>query len=282
MKLACVVVSNHSAALNKHERHGNPANSFLNFSHLLVTLCLFAAGCGTLENGRRWGQDAVWPIDLGRIPQAAYDAFFDPQTLVPLAGALAFGIEDFDERVSDWAVDHNPIFGSEDNARDYSDDFKAALGIIAIGTALATPGGDEPDRWAYSKLKGIGVELAAIGATSGVTDMLKDSTDRRRPDRSSDNSFPSAHASSAFSYMTLANRNIDSIDMPGAMKPPLKVGNMVLAYGVAWARVEGHRHYPSDVLAGAALGHFLTAFIHDAFLNLPEDSKVDFAVFLVR
>jgi hypothetical protein len=36
------------------------------------------------------------------------------------------------------------------------------------------------------------------------------------------------------------------------------------------------------VLAGAALGHFLTAFIHDAFMNLPEDSNVDLVVFPVR
>jgi len=42
--------------------------------------------------------------------------------------------------------------------------------------------------------------------------------------------------------------------------------------------VEGKAHYPSDVLAGAALGHFLTAFIYDAFMNLPEDSKVDVAI----
>ena len=48
------------------------------------------------------------------------------------------------------------------------------------------------------------------------------------------------------------------------------------------ARVEAQRHYPSDVLAGTALGHFLTAFIHDAFLNLPENADVDFAVFGVE
>ena len=39
------------------------------------------------------------------------------------------------------------------------------------------------------------------------------------------------------------------------------------------ARVGGRKHFPSDVLFGAALGHFLTAFIHDAFLNLAEDGR---------
>jgi hypothetical protein len=32
------------------------------------------------------------------------------------------------------------------------------------------------------------------------------------------------------------------------------------------------------VLAGAALGHFITAFIHDAFLNLPSDDRFDFVI----
>jgi membrane-associated phospholipid phosphatase len=59
----------------------------------------------------------------------------------------------------------------------------------------------------------------------------------------------------------------------------MQIGNVVLAGGVAWARVEGRRHYPSDVLFGAALGHFLTAFIHDAFMNLPDDNDAELATF---
>lgn len=39
--------------------------------------------------------------------------------------------------------------------------------------------------------------------------------------------------------------------------------------------MEGQKHYPSDVLAGATLGRFQTAFI----LNFPENGDVDFAVF---
>jgi hypothetical protein len=70
--------------------------------------------------------------------------------------------------------------------------------------------------------------------------------------------------------------------MPHALRTPIKVGNLLLASGVGWARVEAEKHYPSDVLAGAALGHFMTAFIHDAFMNLPEDRDVDFAVFPVE
>jgi hypothetical protein len=247
-----------------------------------ILILFFASGCGTLPNGRGWGQDAFFPVDAGRVSRAAHNAFFNPNMLVPLASALVFGIDDFDDKVSDWAVKHNPIFGSETDARDASDYLRAALQAEAVITALATPSGAVPEQWMLSKAKGLGVELAAIGVTSSVTDLLKDTTDRTRPDESSDRSFPSSHTSGAFSYMILANRNIDSIDMPRALEPPLKIGNYLLASGVAWARVEGQRHYPSDVLAGAALGHFMTAFIHDAFMNLPEDGNVDFVVFPVR
>jgi membrane-associated phospholipid phosphatase len=45
---------------------------------------------------------------------------------------------------------------------------------------------------------------------------------------------------------------------------------------VAWARVEGEKHYPTDVLVGAALGNFLTRFVHDAFLNLEPDDEFSF------
>lgn len=249
---------------------------------LILLSALILAGCGTLPNDRRWGQDAFSPIDLDRVARAAHNAFFDLNTLVPLTGVLIFAVDDFDEKVSDWAVKHTPVFGSPGDARDASDDLLTALGVEAVVTALAAPSGDDPEEWIVSKAKGGGVELAAVGLTNGVTSWLKGATDRTRPDKSSDRSFPSAHTSSAFSFATLSNRNIDSIHMPGALKPAIKAGNLFLASGVGWARVEGQKHYPSDVLAGAALGHFLTAFIHDAFLNLPEDGDVDFAVFGVE
>jgi hypothetical protein len=239
---------------------------------------LTLAGCGTLPNGRRWGQDAFYPIDLDRVSRAAHDAFFNVNTLAPLAGAVVFGVDDFDERASDWAVKHTPIFGSPSDARDASDDLRTALEVEAVITAIATPSGDTFDEWVVSKARGAGVELLAAGATDNITNWLKDGTNRTRPDKTSDRSLPSGHASEAFSFATLANRNLDSISLGPVLRPAIKAGNLVVASGVAWARVEAQRHYPSDVLAGAALAHFLTAFVHDALLNLSEDDDVDFAV----
>ncbi len=55
---------------------------------------------------------------------------------------------------------------------------------------------------------------------------------------------------------------------------PVQIGNILLATGVGWARVEAGKHFPSDVLAGAALGHFLSVFFHDAFMGLPEKDRL--------
>lgn len=247
--------------------------SYLMVLLVVALLSLPVAGCGTLKSCRGWGQDAIYPIKPKRILHAAYNAFFDLQTLVPTAGALIFAIDDFDEKASDWASEHNPIFGSQEKARDFSDYLRIPLQVEAYLTPLATPSGDDPKRWACWKAKGILVEWVAQGATSGATGLLKDATDRTRPDGSNDRSFPSHHSSTAFSYATLANRNLNSIRLPEKVRLPLQLGNILLATGVAWARVEGKRHFPSDVLAGAALGYFLTAFIHDAFLGLPEDTR---------
>jgi hypothetical protein len=46
---------------------------------------------------------------------------------------------------------------------------------------------------------------------------------------------------------------------------------MGIAVGTGWARVEANKHNPSDVLVGYALGHFLSAFINDAFLGLDHE-----------
>ena len=245
---------------------------------LAVTLIIFAmTGCGTLQNGERWGQDAIYPVNLKRIPDAAYHALLDLQTLIPAAGALVFAVDHFDHKVSDWAISHHPIFGSNHTASQASNYLLYALKAETLATALATPSGNDPKDWAYSKAKGIGVELGAELVTTGATSLVKVATDRSRPDGEG-KSFPSGHASSAFSSETLANRNLNLIEMPEGIRMPLQVGNILFATGVGWARVEAGKHFPSDVLAGAALGHFLSAFIHDAFMGVPEDDRLGVSV----
>jgi hypothetical protein len=241
---------------------------------LAVAFIIFTmTGCGTLQNDRRWGQDAIYPVELKRITYAAYHAFFDLQTLIPAAGTLVFTVNHYDKNVSHWATSHRPLFGSENNASQAGDYLLYTLEAETLATAIATPSGKDPKDWAYSKAKGVSVELEAELVTAGVTTLLKDATNRTRPDGGG-KSFPSGHSSSAFSSATLSNRNLNSITMPEEMRMPLQIGNILLATGVGWARVEAGKHYPSDVLVGAALGHFLSAFIYDAFIGLPDHKRL--------
>ena len=66
--------------------------------------------------------------------------------------------------------------------------------------------------------------------------------------------------------------------MPHYLRTALEVGNYVLASATAWARVEADAHWLSDVLAGAAIGYFFGAFLHDEFVNLPEEKPVQVKV----
>lgn len=243
-----------------------------------VFVSLSVTGCGTLSNGRGWGQDAIYPVDFKKIPRAAFNALIDPQTFIPAAGALVFGLSKWDKNVSHWATGHTPIFGSTQNAANDALYFEIPLYTEVFITALATPSGGDSKDWIYSKLKGIAVEGAAELVTAGATSLLKDTTGRTRPNGSGNNSFPSGEASAAFSSVALSNRNLDSIELPQEVRIPLKVVNILLGSTVAWARVEAQAHYPSDVLAGAALGNFLSATVHDSFLNLPKEKTYGFSI----
>jgi hypothetical protein len=239
---------------------------------LLLILGFFLTpitSCGTLENGRGWGQDAIYPVNSKRISHSLYKACIDWGTLIPAGGAVVGSLDHFDERVSDWGGGHNPIFGSQDSASSAADYLLFALETEVFVTALATPSGEDPSQWIYSKAKGLSVELGAELVTAAATDALKDITNRSRPDGDG-KSFPSGHSSAAFSSAALANRNLDSISMSKTLRFALQAGNWLLATATAWARVEAYAHFPTDVLAGASLGHFFGAFIYDGFMGVPE------------
>jgi len=229
------------------------------------------AGCGTLPNGRRWGQDATFCPGWQLVGMAARHAAFSSETWAPAAAALVLQIDDWDEEISEWAVDNTPIFGSPQDAEDASDYLRDATGVTYLITALATPSGEDPKPWSVGKLKGLTVGVTAVLLTDGTTELVKEATDRTRPDGSDDESFPSGHTSSASAFATLANRNLQSLSLSKRNRTLLSIGFTTLAAATGWARVEAGRHFPSDVLAGYALGHFISAFFNDAFLGLEQN-----------
>ena len=169
------------------------------------------------------------------------------------------------------------IFGSARTAHDMSNNLREALTLETIATALLTPSGDEPLEWTFWKVKGVAVEyVGGLELTDFATGQIKDMAGRKRPDSNATDSFPSGHAATAFAGARLSNRNLDSIPMKLWARNSLKAGNFAMAGATAWARVEAGRHFPADVLAGAALGNFITSFVHDVFLDLPENTSLGF------
>jgi membrane-associated phospholipid phosphatase len=226
-----------------------------------------------MQNGRRWGEDAFSAPDLERISQSAYRALLDWKTLAPAAGALLFQIDHFDRRVVDWAVDHRPIFGSGDTARSASDYLYVAFYLETLGTALATPSGENREDWVDAKIRGLWVEGSALAINGLTTVALRNAVHRTTPDGANNYSFPSGHASGAVGAVTLSHRNLAAIPVSDGVKNSIQAGNLFLLTAMSWARLEEGRHFPSDILFGAALGHFFSAFFYDAFMGLPEGQR---------
>jgi membrane-associated phospholipid phosphatase len=241
-----------------------------NYGLLLILFIILMAlqGCGTLSDGQKWGHDATLTPGWDRIRTSAVNAALSPETWEPVAGALALQVGHMDRRISEWASDKNPVFGSLDNAEKWSDHLRDASGAVYFITVLATPSGDDAFDWLTSKAKGLAIGLVASEVTGGGTSLLKRAAGRTRPDGSNDVSFPSGHASSSAAFTTLARRNLEFIPMSQGSRLAADIGISGLSVGTGWARVEAKKHYPSDVLAGYALGHFVSAFINDAFLGL--------------
>jgi membrane-associated phospholipid phosphatase len=89
--------------------------------------------------------------------------------------------------------------------------------------------------------------------TAGSTLALKMATGRIRPDRSDDQSLPSAHASLSFGTAGVI-----------AWRYPWYVGvpSLAAASAVTFSRVDLNRHYASDVALGAGLGLFFSSVVH--------------------
>lgn len=239
---------------------------------LLLALLLLMSGCsGTLQNGHRWGADVTISPGWKKVRASAWSALKSPEVWAPAATALALQVNDYDERLSDWALRHHPVFGNEDDASDASDNLRAAT-YVAYGVSfLAAPSGPVDGDWAVAKGQALGVGLAAYGLTDLTTDLLKDSTGRDRPDKRDDRSLPSAHASQAAVFSILADRNVRSMNVPRWAKITSKAGLTALPLATGWARVEAAKHYPADVLAGMSLGHFFGMFINDVFMGIEQE-----------
>ncbi len=218
----------------------------------LLMTSLWLQGCSS--------RPAMPGSSAAEMKRAALAAATDPNTWLPALGAGLILATDRDQAWSDWARRERPVFGSAAAARRTSD----ALLYTSFGTALVS------SLWAAGDGAGstrLAVQVGAVAATATATQVIKVGVGRPRPDDSDTLSFPSGHASAAFAGATLTRRNLTRLELRSTTRALLDAGAVSLATATAWARVEAGVHYPSDVLAGAALGNFVAAFVNDAFLR---------------
>ncbi|HEY2325169.1 MAG TPA: phosphatase PAP2 family protein [Thermoanaerobaculia bacterium] len=117
---------------------------------------------------------------------------------------------------------------------------------------------------------------SSVFAAGIVTPAIKTTVGRARPiadlgrhsvhpfDKDLYQSFPSGHATSAFAIATaIANRYDDHPSVPAIA--------YTLATTIAFARVYDRAHFPSDVVAGALIGHAVAkSIVHNHVTVVPE------------
>ncbi|MDE5555927.1 MAG: phosphatase PAP2 family protein [Muribaculaceae bacterium] len=131
---------------------------------------------------------------------------------------------------------------------------KIALVLLGLALGASCAKAVEADSVGLQSQCKFSLRRSLVGAVSSVaingalTEVLKDNIMEMRPDGSGDHSFPSRHTSYAFTLASICAHDLYRFS-------PLWVSaSHTLANAVAMQRVYASRHYPGDVLAGAALG----------------------------
>ena len=231
-----------------------------------------------MRNGRSWGEDVNLLPGWEKIQKAAVNAVTAPETWVPLSSAFIIHVTNNDYKIANWATHKNPIFGSQNNADRFTDYFLYVSRMAYYSTLILTPGGDNFDHWMFSKIKGAAIGLASTQINEKSVSFIKREGVRVRPDRTDYLSFPSGHVSKVAVHNMLTLRNLENSNFCDCTRTGLHVGISTLTLATAWSRIEANRHYPTDVLLGAAIGNFIGTFIHDAFIGIEHNHDIDFNV----
>jgi membrane-associated phospholipid phosphatase len=161
----------------------------------------------------------------------------DSLVVLATAGGVAGMLAVKDEEMTRYAADsvrfeHNLLAGHF--MGDIYFQGSVALGTYIVGRSMKN-----------HRVALLGAHLVRSHLLSGfVTDVTKLVTQRQRPN-GANFSFPSGHSTSAFTTATVLQRHFG-----------WKVGVPAYAVGtyVAVSRMADNRHYPSDLLVGAAVG----------------------------
>jgi len=158
--------------------------------------------------------------------------------IVAVGGGLALAAHPADDKVNSHLVGSdlaNKVFKPGEILGETGTLLGTAATIYAVGRLK-----DQP------KVSHVGMDLIrSLAITEGLTQALKYTTRRERPDHSGRNSFPSGHASETFAFATALERHLG---WRGAVPAYL------FSSYVAASRLHENRHFLSDVVFGATVG----------------------------
>lgn len=99
---------------------------------------------------------------------------------------------------------------------------------------------------------------ASVVIQAGITNAVKYSIKRERPDGRAHNSYPSGHTATAFMCATMLQKEYGE-----TLSPWIGVGGYGIAATTGIFRVIANRHWCSDVMGGAAIGIFSTELAYE-------------------
>jgi hypothetical protein len=206
-----------------------------------------ATSLGACNSERHWQghvSGRTWGAALAAQGDDAWQWGSETALLVALPVAFAY-----DDELRDAALEHDAFTDGDENVEDVISNVMVATPLV-IGL-VEWPAGDD----------GRALEVAAesVLLTLGSVQVLKDVSERERPDGSSDQSFPSGHTAKAFLGATFLGRWVDA-----RWDSDLGYLAYVPATAVGLARMQHDKHWASDVVAGALLGTFFTHLIWNA------------------
>lgn len=253
--------------------------SFKIFYLLFLTLLLFSS-CSLLNKKGSWGKNALYPLRGQTILKAIQKNGASPHVWGPLVGAGVIFATNTDERISNWVHHEGSVYKNVEFADKWSDNFNNIQKYEMYAVILFTPSFDEEksiSNYLVNKVRGgLAVNIASSSSRFSV-DQVRKVVHRRRPNGMDYKSLPSGHAAEAGSRRVIIEKGIESIDMaPEQLKIGINALNTGMSIGTLWARVEGKRHYPTDVLAGYAFGTFISGVVYDTLMNLDYNESVVF------
>jgi len=153
-------------------------------------------------------------------------------------GGLALAVHPFDDNVNEYLVGNDTaekIFKTGEILGELGTLLGSASVVYAVGRIK-----DQP------KVSHLGMDLIeALAMSEALTQTLKYTTRRERPDHSSKNSFPSGHAADTFAFATALERHLNwKYSIPA----------YVFSSYVALSRLPANRHWLSDAVFGSTVG----------------------------